>query len=73
MWLQDKLTNQKLLRHSDQFNVDDDGFTLLMMAARMGSLKTLKFLLKLKGAPINAQHEKVSVFLVLIFVDIYAG
>jgi ankyrin repeat protein len=60
--LQDKLTNSQLLRHSDQFNVDGEGFTLLMMAARMGSLKSLKLLLKLKGAPVNAQHEKVRAF-----------
>jgi Ankyrin repeat len=59
LFIQDKLVSNRLVRESDQFAVDDNGFTLLMMAATMGSLNTMKFLLKQKDAPVNAQHTKV--------------
>ncbi|XP_033114521.1 ankyrin-2-like isoform X2 [Anneissia japonica] len=46
------------LRHSDLFNINEDGNTLIMSAAIANRSDNLTILLKMKDSPIDAQHMK---------------
>ena len=47
---------------------DADGYTLIMAAAKMNAYQCLAWLVKEAQAPVNAQHEKVSVCVWQIFI-----
>ena len=51
------------LRESDLCVTDRDGFTLLHNAARCNACGSLNILLSYTTAPVNAQHEKVTILL----------
>ncbi|XP_072180805.1 uncharacterized protein [Diadema setosum] len=48
--------NDNRVRLSDQFNVDNEGYTLIMAAAKANRCDNLRILLKNDKSPVNAQH-----------------
>ncbi|XP_030829986.1 serine/threonine-protein phosphatase 6 regulatory ankyrin repeat subunit B isoform X3 [Strongylocentrotus purpuratus] len=49
--------NDARVKFSDHFNVDNDGLTLIMAAAKANRCDNLSILLKEKNCPVNAQHH----------------
>ena len=57
--MQDKLGDNSQMQSFDLFSVNDNGYTLIMLASEKGSLQSLEFLLEQQRPPIDAQHNKV--------------
>lgn len=60
---QERLTSKDLKR-SDLYTTDNNGNTLIMIAAGHNKVKSLEALLADSKSPIDAQHEKVDKFLI---------
>ena len=58
--LQDSLVEADI-RAMDLYVTDDQGFTLLMVAARRNCCDTLGWLVRRPGIPLDAQHQQVSI------------